>query len=259
MSRFRSIVITGASSGIGEALARDYAMPGTTLALSGRDPARLAAVAAACQARGATVVAQAVDVVDRHAMAAWLTAFDDDTPVDLVIANAGISPDIDNTRLSDPALAHETIAVNVGGVFNTVLPLLPRFTARGRGQIAIMASLAGFMGLPYAATYNASKAAIRVWGESLRHAVASRGVGVTVICPGFVASRITDRWPYVMPFLMSAKRASWLIRRGLERNQARIIFPTLLRIGLWLAGLLPAGIAAVLVCIVARRKPAVEE
>lgn len=254
MSRFRSIVITGASSGIGEALALGYARPSVTLALTGRDAARLIIVAEACEARGATVVAEVIDVADRNAMAAWLTEFDDNSPVDLVIANAGISPDIENARLSDLALAHDTMKVNVGGIFNTVLPLLPRLTARRHGQIAVMASLASFFGLPYAATYNASKAAVRVWGESLRYALADAGVGVTVICPGFVVSRITERWPYVMPLLVPASSASTLIRRGLERNQTRITFPILLRAGIWLVGLVPAAAAAFLMRTVAQRR-----
>lgn len=252
MTRFRSIVITGASSGIGEALARDYAASGVTLALSGRNPDRLAAVVAACRARGAVVEAKQIDVTDDDAMASWLLAFDDASPVDLVIANAGMSPDIDNARLTDRALAHRTVAVNVGGVFNTVLPLLPRLASRRHGQIAVMASLASFLGLPYAATYNATKAAVRVWGESLRHSLAGRGVGVTVVCPGFVASRITERWPYDTPFLMSAERASSLIRRGIACNRPRVAFPIGLTVGLWLAGLMPTRLSGTLVRLVAR-------
>lgn len=252
MPHFRSIVITCASSGIGEALARDYAAPGVALALGGRDPDRLAAVAAACRDRGAVVDARRIDVTDDDAMARWLLAVDDEAPVDLAIANAGISPDIDNARLTDLALAHRTVAVNIGGVFNTVLPLLPRLASRGHGQVAVMASLAGFLGLPYAATYNATKAAVRVWGESLRHSLAGRGVGVTVVCPGFITSRITERWPYDMPFLMSAERASSVIRRGIARNRPRVAFPIGLTAGLWLAGLMPARISGPLVRLVAR-------
>lgn len=252
MAHFRSIVITGASSGIGEALAQDYAAPGITLALCGRDSDRLAAIAAACRGRGAVVEAKQIDVTDDDAMARWLLAFDDASPVDLVIANAGISPDIDNARLTDRALAHRTVAVNIGGVFNTVLPLLPRLASRGHGQIAVMASLAGFVGLPYAATYNATKAAVRVWGESLRHSLAGQGLGVTVVCPGFITSRITARWPYDTPFIMSAERASSLIRRGIARNRPRVSFPIGLTFGLWLAGLMPARISGTVIRLVAR-------
>src|SRR3954462_13397193 len=96
---FASIVITGASSGIGEALALDYAAPGIALALSGRDAARLQAVAEACRAKGATVDSGNVDVVDKAALAAWLIQFDEAHPVDLLIANAGISIDKDNSSI----------------------------------------------------------------------------------------------------------------------------------------------------------------
>jgi short-subunit dehydrogenase len=195
MKRFSSIVITGASSGIGEALALDYAAPGVALALTGRDPQRLEAVAAACRGKGATVVAGAIDVVDREALALWLKAFDDAHPVDLILANAGVSIDKDNSSLDDFSVIRQTLDVNVGGVLNTVEPLLPRLIDRKRGQIAIVSSLAGFIGLPYSASYNASKAAVRVWGESIRYVLKKDGIGVSVVCPGFVTTRLTAEAP----------------------------------------------------------------
>jgi len=239
MKEFSSIVITGASSGIGEALALDYARPGAALALTGRDAGRLEAVAQACRAKGATVVADTVDVVDRDRFAAWLTAFDDSHPVDLIVANAGISIDKDNSSLDDFARVRQTFDVNVDGVFNTVEPLLARMMARQRGQIAIVSSLASFIGLPYSASYNASKAAVRVWGESIRFVLKKCGVGVSVVCPGFVVSRITASAPFPMPFLMSAERASAIIRRGLARNHARIAFPIGTKAAVWLGLCLP--------------------
>jgi short-subunit dehydrogenase len=239
MTSFTSIVITGASSGIGEALALDYAAPGVALALTGRDAGRLEAVAAACRAKGATVVAAAVDVVERETLAGWLTDFDDAHPVDLLIANAGISIDKDNSSLDDFSRIRKTFDVNVDGVFNTVEPLLPRLMARKRGQIAVVASLASFIGLPYSASYNASKAAIRVWGESIRYVLKKHGIGVSVICPGFVVSRMTANAPFPMPFLMTSARAASIIRRGLARNHARIAFPIGTKAAVWLGQVLP--------------------
>ena len=241
MKDFSSIVITGASSGIGEALALDYARPGATLALTGRDAGRLETVAAACRATGATVVADTVDVVDRDRLAAWLTAFDDAHPVDLLIANAGISIDKDNSSLDDFSVIRRTLDVNLGGMLNTVEPLIARLIARKRGQIAVVASLAGFIGLPYSASYNASKAAVRVWGESVRYVLKKHGVGVSVVCPGFVVSRMTANAPFPMPFLMTAQRASAIIRRGLARNHARIAFPVGTKAAVWFGQLLPGG------------------
>lgn len=244
MKIFTSIVITGASSGIGEALALDYAAPGIALALNGRDDARLQAVAQACRAKGAVVDARSVDVADRDALSAWLLAFDDGHPVDLIVANAGVSIDKDNSSLDDFSTIHRTMAVNFGGVLNTVEPLVGRLMIRRTGQIAVVSSLAGFIGLPYSASYNASKAAVRVWGESIRYVLKKDGIGVSVICPGFVTTRMTAQAPFTMPFLMSAGRASAIIRRGLARNKARIAFPIPTKAAVWFGGLLPGGWAA---------------
>jgi len=241
MKNFSSIVITGASSGIGEALALDYAQPGVALALTGRDSARLEAVAQACRAKGATVAAGAIDVVDREALASWLTAIDDAHPIDLVIANAGISIDKDNSSLDDFSIIRKTLDVNVGGVLNTVEPLLSRMIARKRGQIAVVSSLAGFIGLPYSASYNASKAAVRVWGESIRYVLRKDGIGVSVVCPGFVTTRLTAEAPFPMPFLMTAERASAIIRKGLAANRARIAFPLGTKAAVWLGQVLPGA------------------
>ena len=115
-----------------------------------------------------------------------------------------------------------------------------------------MALLAGFVDLPYAVTSNATKAAVRVWGESLRHLLADRGLGVTVICPGFIEGRVTERWPYNKPFLMSAERASSLICRGIAHNRPRVVFPIWLQIGVWLACLMPICVEGVLIRVVSR-------
>ena len=239
MKRFTSIVITGASSGIGEALALDYAGPGIALALNGRDAARLDAVAAACRAEGATVDAAPINVTDRDALGAWLVQFDSAHPVDCLIANAGLSIDKENSSLDDFSVVRHTFDVNVGGVFNTVEPLVGRLMARRRGQIGMVSSLASFIGLPYSASYNASKAAVRVWGESIRFPLKKHNVGVSVICPGFVVSRMTAGTRFPMPFLMTSARASQIIRSGLARNKARIAFPIGTKAAVWLGQALP--------------------
>lgn len=241
MKSFRSIVITGASSGIGEALARDYGRPGVRLALTGRDVVRLDAVAGACRASGAEVDAQAIDVTEHVRLSNWLLAQDASRPIDLLVANAGVSIEQTAASAVNEALTRKTFAINVDGVFNTVFPLLPAMRARQIGQIALMASLAGFIGLPNAAAYNASKAALRVWGESLRHALRAEGIGVSVICPGFVKSRMNAGNEAPMPFMMSTGRASSIIRSGLSRNQARIAFPLGTKAAVWLGSTLPGG------------------
>lgn len=236
-----SVVVTGASSGIGEALSRHYAAPGVSLALTGRDGERLAAVAEACRAQGAAVATAGIDVADRAAMAAWLAEVDAAAPVDLCIANAGISAGTGRGGESADQV-RRIFAVNVDGVFNTILPLLPAMLARGRGHLALMSSLASFRGFPGAPAYCASKATVRVYGEALRGEVADRGVGVSVVCPGYVVSRMTAANRFPMPFLMSADRAAAIIARGIARNRARIAFPFPTYAAAWLLGVLPPGL-----------------
>lgn len=240
----KSILITGASSGIGAALARLYAAPGVTLALCGRDAARLADVSAFCRAKGASATWTRVDVTDAKAVAAWIESADSASPVDLVIANAGIGSSAE--REERPG--HNEIRVfdvNVDGVLNTVLPAVERMRARSpgergpRAQIAIMSSLASFRGFAYAPAYCASKAALRVFGEGLRSAVAKDGIDVSVICPGYVTTPMTEGNPFPMPFLMSVERAAETIHRGLARRRGRIAFPLPLYIAVWLLAALP--------------------
>jgi short-subunit dehydrogenase len=234
------IVITGASSGIGEALAAAYASPGTRLALTGRDQARLEAVADLCRNKGAEVEAARLDVTEAQAMAEWFERQHDARPLDLVIANAGVAIPI-GYGPGRAERARHTLAVNVTGVINTVEPAIALMAARGHGQIAIMSSLAGFRGLPSVPVYSASKAAVKAYGEALRVSFAPKGIAVSVICPGFVKSRITDSNDFPMPFLMDAARAAAIIKHGLARNRARIAFPFRLYAAVWLlAGLPPA-------------------
>jgi short-subunit dehydrogenase len=190
------------------------------------------------------VEAGQIDVADRAALGQWLATVDDAHPVDLVIANAGISIDKDNSSLDDFSIVRRTLDVNVGGVLNTVEPLVARMMARRRGQIAVVSSLAGYIGLPYSASYNASKAAVRVWGESIRYVLKKSGIGVSVICPGFVISRMTAQAPFKMPFLMTSERASKIIRVGLAHNKARIAFPLPTKAAVWFGMLLPGSWAA---------------
>jgi short-subunit dehydrogenase len=123
---------------------------------------------------------------------------------------------------------------------HTLEPIIPRMIARGRGHLAVVASVAGLRGLPYSPGYSASKAGVRAYGEGLRALLAPHGVGVSVIVPGFFDSRMTDRFMGAKPFMMSTERAVRIVRRGLDRRRARIVFPRLLALGLQATDLMPA-------------------
>lgn len=238
----KSILITGGSSGIGEALALEYAAPGILLALMGRDTARLEAVAAACRAKGAEATVGAVDVRDAAAMRQWIEAEDDKTPFDLVIANAGVSRE-GLEDLDHEARLRTVLAINLDGTVNTVQPALDRMRARKQGQIAVMSSIASFFGMPRAVAYSTSKAAVRIYGEGLRGDARRDGVEVSVICPGYIRSHMTKNNPFSMPFLMDTDRAARIIRRGLARNAARIAFPFPMYALVWFMAALPAVIS----------------
>jgi len=241
-----AILITGASSGLGTALAKAYAAPGVRLALFGRDAARLEAVAEATRALGATVETAAVDVTDQAAMAAAVTAADQAGPIDLVIANAGVAPG--GAEGADAAAkGRRILAVNLDGVLNTIDPIRPRMAARGAGQIALMSSLAGFRGFPGMGPYAASKAAVRIHGEALRVELRPRGVRVSVICPGFVRTPMTDGAKFPMPLLIEVDDAAAAIRRGLERDRPLVAFPWPVHAGTRLLAALPTAWANALV------------
>jgi short-subunit dehydrogenase len=238
---FSNVFITGASSGLGAGLALNYARPGVTLGLVARDATRLAAVAQQCRLRGATTHEAVLNVAEPGPLGAILAAFDDRTPIDLLVANAGISagPGPDGS-LEGMALATTQVAINLLGAMHTVEPILPRMVARRAGRVAVVASVAGLRGLPYSPAYSASKAGVRAYGEGLRALLSPQGVGVSVIVPGFFDSRMTDRFIGSKPFLLSTERAVAIVRAGLDRGAARIVFPRLLAMGLQAADLLPA-------------------
>lgn len=236
MVETRSIVITGASSGLGAALARELAASGITLWLTGRDRDRLESVSFQCEKKGAIAHIYVLDVLDRDKCARELLAIDDQSPIDLVFANAGIA----HHEPGLEGLANQRVRqTTIDGVHNTIDPLLPRFLERGRGQIALMSSLAGWMPQPSAIVYSSSRAYIRFLGSGLRSAFHDTGVRVNVICPGFVDTPLTRRNTFNMPFMMSAEKAAKRIINGLQKDQAIIAFPWQLHFLTRLVALLP--------------------
>lgn len=229
---YAHIAITGASSGLGRALAIVYADPGVTLHLSARDAGRLAAVAATCRSLGAGVTETLADVSDRQAMESWIESLTGGlSQIDLVIANAGISagPGSGNTETPDQVQA--IFATDVAGVFNTVLPAIAVMAKQpvgpngDRGRIAIIGSIAGLIALPTTPAYSAAKAALDFWTRASAPNLAREGIALTLVRPGFIRTRMTAGNPYRMPGLMDADQAGARIRAGLAAGRACITFP----------------------------------
>ena len=241
MTKLRSIVISGASRGLGAALARRLAGPGVRLLLLARSQAALDVVADACRVAGAVVATQSVDITDAPALAAALAAFEAAGPVDLVIANAGTSAGtaLDGTP-EDATQAAWQVQVNLVGAINLVAPLLPGMRARRVGQVGLIASIAGFRGLPDFPAYCASKAGLIAWGDGLRAAEARRGIRVTVVTPGFFRSAMGDRFHGARPLLLDTEQAATRVLAALEAGSARAGFPWPMALGMRLLGLLPA-------------------
>ena len=241
---FRRIVLTGASGGIGAALADRLAAPGVSMLLTGRDGARLEAATAAPRARGAAIETARLDVTDREALSERLSAFDAAAPVDLVIANAGVSAGLaPGRRPEPPEAARRVIAVNLIGALNTVEPLLPALLDRRAGSIALMSSMAALRPHPDMPSYSASKAALRAYGEALRGWLGPSGVRVSVICPGFVTSPMSRRHRGPRPFEIDAGRAADRIARGLASGAPFVTFPWPLALLCWLDRRLPPRLA----------------
>ncbi|MCH2250276.1 MAG: SDR family NAD(P)-dependent oxidoreductase [Cognatishimia sp.] len=235
--RFTSILITGASSGLGAALAQELAGPEVLLVLVGRNEDRLNAVVETCNAKGATAHPLVLDISDQDAALIALTQADTQHKFDLAIANAGVA-----YGRETPELARTTTATNVLGVLSTIQAVEPGMVARGKGQIGLISSLAAFRTLGGPAAYAASKAWVRLFGEALRGRMAKKGVGVTVICPGFVDTPMVDARTreHMSEALMPADLAARKIVKALSKNHARLSFPSGFSLRTWWLATLPA-------------------
>lgn len=241
----RNILITGASNGLGAALAQHYAAPDTCLALIGRDQDRLEQINQACTALGATVHTASINVSDKEALKHWLDKFDNEYPLDLAIANAGVTHMLSKQGSGEElADIEQVLDTNLYGVIYTLHPLIERMRARKRGQLVIISSLAAWRGMPITPAYCVSKSAVKAWGESLRGWLAPEGVKVNVVCPGFVKTDLSDQFPGTRPSMISTEQAALIIARGLERNKAVIAFPFPLTWGMWFVSVLPFPMAS---------------
>jgi short-subunit dehydrogenase len=230
------VFLTGASSGIGEALAVEIAKRGAILGLLARREELLKELSEKCEAAGGTARVFACDVVDSSAVQKAADALRDEFGrVDILIANAGIGGNNRETRELQPEYVRKVFDVNLMGAVNSVYAVLPQMLERGSGQLVAISSLAGFRGLPKSAAYSASKGGLTNLFESIRLDVQHKGVAVTIIQPGFIKTPLTSGRKSKMPFLMELEDAVPLFLKAIEKRKKFAAFPwqlaTIVRLG----------------------------
>jgi len=244
-SNYSDIAITGASSGLGRALAIAYAHPAVTLHLAGRNATRLAEVATTCRNLGATVLETLADVTDRPAMENWITQAG---RLDLVIANAGISGGPGKANAEAPERIRAILATNLDGAFNTMLPAIAAMSKQSlgpngnRGRIACIGSIAGLIALPTSPSYSAAKAALDFWVSATAPNLAKDGIALTMVRPGFIRTPMTASNPYKMPGIIDADQAATKIQSGLAAGKTDITFPYWFGIAARIGNLMPKSI-----------------
>lgn len=226
-------LVTGASSGIGEALAIELGRRGHTLGLVARSADKLEAVAVAVRAAGGKAAWAAADVTDKEATWAAIRHLEAELgPVDCLVANAGGGGGPTPAAKSDVERILSDMRVNYDGSVNALAAVLPRMVAERRGHVAVVSSVAGYRGVPPGGAYSAAKGAIQILLEAWSAELRGSGVTVTTINPGFVKTPLTDKNKFPMPFLIGADAAARIMADGLERKRRYIVFPWQMR---WLS------------------------
>lgn len=220
-----NIWITGASTGLGREVARQYAQAGHTVYVSARGAEALNSLVDECAGFPGTVRVRDLDVTDPVRVSeAYESIWGETGLPDLVILNAG-------TNVPDSALEFDRenyarlMDINFMGVVNCLQAVLPGFLQRSAGRVAVVASVAGYRGLPYAAAYCASKSALISLCESLQPELAAAGIGLHLVDPGFVRTPLTAKNRFPMPFLMEVEDAAARLIAGLEQGRFEITFP----------------------------------
>jgi short-subunit dehydrogenase len=218
-------IITGASSGIGAAMARQLAKAGVRVGLTARREAELESLARTIRDDGGTAVVAPGDAADpASTRAAFARLIEGLGPIDLLIANAGVGLDMRAVRFSAENF-DQMVRVNLTSVGYAIEAVLPSMLERGRGQIVGISSLASFRGLPGSAGYSATKAGLTALLEGLRAELRIKGIAITAVHPGFVRTPMTADGGHRQPFMMDADPAARIILRGVARKQRRVDFP----------------------------------
>jgi short-subunit dehydrogenase len=244
----KTVMITGASSGIGKGLTLEIAPRGARVGLVARRQELLDEIVAGVQSRGGKAIAVAADVRDANAMKAAAERIRSELgPIDILIANAGIGTSSHISQL-DPNHVANVIGINVLGAANSVAAVVPQMVERGQGQLVAMSSLAAYRGLAKSAAYCASKAAMSAYFESVRIDLRGTGVDVTTIHPGFIKTPLTAGREAHMPYLMELHDAVLKIVSAIENKKRSIAFPwqlaTIVRAGMLMPTFMYDWIAA---------------
>ena len=238
----KCVWLTGASSGIGEALAYELARRGARVALTARRKELLDEVVAKIAATNGEARAFPGDVLNLEEMQRVVDSIESTMgPIDLAIPNAG-NHIFSKPEHFDSAEYLSIMQLNFGVGLHCLEAVIPRMLLRGGGHLAPVASLAGYRGLPRAAAYGASKSALIHFLESIRFHLQPKGITISIVNPGFVKTPLTDKNDFYMPFLISAERAAAIICNGIERGKRTVAFPIPFS---WIVGLgkfLPAPV-----------------
>lgn len=220
------VVITGVTRGLGKALALSGAQPGTHLVLIGRRLEALQEVSVRCQEQGATTQCYCLDLRDHDTFIKTLIAEDDNAPIDLFIANAGVSGGNQTDRVSESVDVMATlVSVNFTAALLGIGALVDRFKARGAGHFVVMGSVMGDFAFPHSPTYCATKAGIKQYTEALRRWLYKTGVTVTYVCLGYVDTDMSRGLKTAKPFLLSPEQAAKKIWKGISKKSETLWIP----------------------------------
>ena len=221
----KRVFITGASSGIGEYVAYEYAKKGASIGLASRRREVLEKVAKKCKELGGKPNIYSIDVGDAVATKSAIDNFIKiNDGIDIIIANAGISGKVDMESGNSNKI-NRMLSTNILGVSNTVLPVIPAMLKQRSGQVVVVSSIAGFRALPGRSSYSASKIAVRFMNNSWRFSFQNQGISFTTICPGFIATNMTSKNRFQMPFLMNVEKFAPKMVRAIEKKKKIFLAP----------------------------------
>jgi short-subunit dehydrogenase len=239
--KYKNILITGASSGMGRELAIEYSKICENLFITGRDIERLSEVFEKCQ-KNCNVLYKSLDIRNKEETKEWIDyILNKYKTIDLVIANAGVSGGTSKGSEEEEQI-YEIFETNINGVLNTIVPIIPSMKKNKNGQICLISSMASFRGMPSAPSYSSTKACIRIFGEALYNDLKKYNVSVTTICPGFIKTPLTDKNNFKMPFLMDVEKAVKKIINGIEKKKKIVIFPKIIYYIIKFIDFLPFGL-----------------